>query len=220
MRGPGPKWHAKHDPAPAAIDSMPTLIGLQRRRLTLPTRASIGYVESQGLDAPDLFWSARGLVGTFSGADWIGSRLRPHTSVRAIGLIGPFPLLSCLLWPTRKFAMPAIAARSSTTIRTSLVKRRRLVAVTGDLDIKVFSEHLGGADNVVEALQGFDIICAMRERTPFPRAVIEKLPDLKLLITTGLRNASIDVAAAKERGIVVCGTPSASAIRPPASPSA
>jgi D-3-phosphoglycerate dehydrogenase len=80
--------------------------------------------------------------------------------------------------------------------------------VAGDLDIKVFNDHLGGADNVVKALQGFNIICAMRERTPFPRAVIEKLPDLKLLITTGLRNASIDVAAAKDHGVVVCGTPS------------
>src|SRR6202048_3380994 len=80
--------------------------------------------------------------------------------------------------------------------------------VSGDLDIKVFNEHLGGPDNVVKALQGFGIVCAMRERTGFPRAVIEKLPDLKLLITTGLRNASIDVVAAKERGIVVCGTPS------------
>ena len=80
--------------------------------------------------------------------------------------------------------------------------------VAGDLDIEVFKEHLGGTDDVVKALQGFDIVCAMRERTAFPRAVIEKLPDLKLLITTGLRNASIDVAAAKERGVVVCGTPS------------
>ena len=80
--------------------------------------------------------------------------------------------------------------------------------VSGDLDIKVFNEHLGGPDNVVKALQGFGIVCAMRERTAFPRAVIEKLPDLKLLITTGLRNASFDVAAAKERGVVVCGTPS------------
>ena len=80
--------------------------------------------------------------------------------------------------------------------------------VAADLDIKVFSQHLGGADNVIKALQGFTIVCAMRERTAFPRAVIEKLPDLKLLITTGARNASIDVAAAKERGVVVCGTPS------------
>jgi phosphoglycerate dehydrogenase-like enzyme len=80
--------------------------------------------------------------------------------------------------------------------------------VAGDLDIKVFNQHLGGAENVVTALQGFEIVCAMRERTAFPRAVIEKLPDLQLLITTGLRNASIDVAAAKERRVVVCGTPS------------
>jgi phosphoglycerate dehydrogenase-like enzyme len=80
--------------------------------------------------------------------------------------------------------------------------------VSSDLEIKVFNAHLGGADKVVPALQGFDVVCAMRERTAFPRAVIEKLPELKLLITTGLRNASIDVAAAKERGIVVCGTPS------------
>src|SRR5947208_17199301 len=80
--------------------------------------------------------------------------------------------------------------------------------VSNDLDIKVFNEHLGDPDNLVKALQGFNIVCAMRERTGFPRAVIEKLPDLKLLITTGMRNASIDVAAANERGVVVCGTPS------------
>src|SRR5439155_24050501 len=67
--------------------------------------------------------------------------------------------------------------------------------VSGDLDIKVFNEHLGGADNVVKALQGFNIVCAMRERTGFPSSVIEKLPDLTLLITTGMLNASIDVAA-------------------------
>jgi D-3-phosphoglycerate dehydrogenase len=78
--------------------------------------------------------------------------------------------------------------------------------VAGDLDIAVFNEHLGGPDNVVKALRGCEIVVAMRERTGFPRAVIEKLPDLKLLITTGMRNASIDVTAAKERGVVVCGT--------------
>ena len=81
-------------------------------------------------------------------------------------------------------------------------------SVAGDLDIKVFNDHLGRAENVVKALQGFPIVCAMRERTAFPRAVIERLPDLKLLITTGARNASIDVMAARERGIVVCATPS------------
>jgi phosphoglycerate dehydrogenase-like enzyme len=79
--------------------------------------------------------------------------------------------------------------------------------VWGDLEIQVFNAHLGAADKVIAALQGFEIVCAMRERTAFPRDVIEKLPQLKLLITTGMRNASIDVAAAKARGVVVCGTP-------------
>jgi phosphoglycerate dehydrogenase-like enzyme len=79
--------------------------------------------------------------------------------------------------------------------------------VSGDLEIEVFNAHLGAADKVIATLEGFDIVCAMRERTAFPRDVIEKLPQLKLLITTGMRNASIDVAAAKARGIVVCGTP-------------
>src|SRR5262245_66690924 len=68
--------------------------------------------------------------------------------------------------------------------------------VTGDVEFKAFNEHLDGADNVVKALQDYEIVVAMRERTAFPRAVIEKLPKLKLLITTGMRNASIDMAAA------------------------
>src|SRR3984885_762611 len=78
--------------------------------------------------------------------------------------------------------------------------------VKDDLDIKVFNEHLGGPDKVIAALQGFQIVIAMRERTGFPKAVIDALPDLKLLITTGMRNASIDTEAAKARGVTVCGT--------------
>jgi phosphoglycerate dehydrogenase-like enzyme len=80
--------------------------------------------------------------------------------------------------------------------------------VTDGVEIKVFNRHLGSADNVVSALQGFAIVCAMRERTPFPRAVIERLPDLRLLITSGMRNASIDLGAAKDHGVLVCGTES------------
>jgi phosphoglycerate dehydrogenase-like enzyme len=79
--------------------------------------------------------------------------------------------------------------------------------VSGDLEIKVFNEHLGSADQVIAALKDFPIVCAMRERTAFPRAVIDALPELKLLITTGMRNASIDLEAAKARGVIVCGTP-------------
>jgi D-3-phosphoglycerate dehydrogenase len=78
--------------------------------------------------------------------------------------------------------------------------------VTGDVDVTVFNERLGDEAAVARALQGYGIVCVMRERTPFPRTLIERLPDLKLIVTTGLRNASIDVAAARDRGITVCGT--------------
>lgn len=79
--------------------------------------------------------------------------------------------------------------------------------VKGDVEIEVFNEHLGGAEQVIAALKSFAIVCAMRERTAFSRTVIEALPNLKLLITTGMRNASIDLEAAKARGVIVCGTP-------------
>ncbi len=78
--------------------------------------------------------------------------------------------------------------------------------VKTDVEFTVFKEHLGGPDKVIAALQDFEIIVAMRERTPFPKQVIDALPKLKLLITTGMRNASIDTEAAKARGVTVCGT--------------
>ena len=79
-------------------------------------------------------------------------------------------------------------------------------ALAKDAEIKVFNAPLGGDDDVIKALQGFAIVNMMRERTPFPRKVIEGLPDLKLLITTGARNNSIDLKACAERGVTVCGT--------------
>src|SRR6185437_9314334 len=75
-----------------------------------------------------------------------------------------------------------------------------------DVDVKVFTDPIGGPDAVIKALQGFAVVMMMRERTPFPRKVIEGLPDLKLLITTGARNNSIDLNACAERGVTVCGT--------------
>jgi D-3-phosphoglycerate dehydrogenase len=79
-------------------------------------------------------------------------------------------------------------------------------ALAKDVEIKVFTAPIGGDEAVIKALQGFAVVCMMRERTPFNRKVIEGLPDLKLLITTGARNASIDLKACAERGITVCGT--------------
>ena len=78
--------------------------------------------------------------------------------------------------------------------------------ITKDVEVKVFNAPLGDDDAVIKALQGFAIVNMMRERTPFMRKVIEGLPDLKLLITTGARNASIDLKACAERGVTVCGT--------------
>lgn len=80
--------------------------------------------------------------------------------------------------------------------------------VSAEAEVVVFDDHISGIDAVAERLKGFDIVCAMRERTPFSRDLIEKLTDLKLLITSGPRNASIDVAAASEHGITVCTTAS------------
>jgi phosphoglycerate dehydrogenase-like enzyme len=73
-------------------------------------------------------------------------------------------------------------------------------------ELVVFADHLKDVGEVAARLADFDAVVAMRERTAFPRALLEKLPRLKLLVTTGMRNASIDVGAAVERGIVVCGT--------------
>jgi phosphoglycerate dehydrogenase-like enzyme len=74
------------------------------------------------------------------------------------------------------------------------------------VDITVFNQPFASQDTAISALRDFEIILAMRERTPFPRAMFDALPKLKLLITSGMRNAAIDLTAAKDKGVVVCGT--------------
>ncbi|SHN13085.1 D-2-hydroxyacid dehydrogenase family protein [Roseibium suaedae] len=71
-------------------------------------------------------------------------------------------------------------------------------------EIRFFDQPLG--EGLIEALQDFDVVCLMRERTPFPASFIQALPRLRLIVTTGPRNLSIDVAAAKAQGVTVCGT--------------
>jgi phosphoglycerate dehydrogenase-like enzyme len=78
--------------------------------------------------------------------------------------------------------------------------------IAKDVEIKVFNKPFGSPEETIKALQGFAVVVGMRERTPFPRKVVEALPDLKLLITTGARNNSFDVKACAERGVTVCGT--------------
>ncbi len=75
-----------------------------------------------------------------------------------------------------------------------------------EVGIEVFNQYIEGETAAAEALQGFDVVVGMRERTPFPKSLIDALGDLKLLVTSGMRNLSFDMAAARERGIVVSGT--------------
>jgi phosphoglycerate dehydrogenase-like enzyme len=79
-------------------------------------------------------------------------------------------------------------------------------SVASRAEITVFNDHIADPDAVVERLLPFDVICVMRERTPLRREVIERLPRLRLIASTGSRNASIDMAAAEEKGIRVTAT--------------
>jgi phosphoglycerate dehydrogenase-like enzyme len=78
--------------------------------------------------------------------------------------------------------------------------------VPDEWQLVALEQHIDDADELVEALSDAEIVVAMRERTPFTATILDRLPDLKLLITTGMANAAIDVAAAHRNGIVVCGT--------------
>ncbi len=73
-------------------------------------------------------------------------------------------------------------------------------------DVEFFQDHIMEEDKLVERLKDFDLVMGMRERTPFTRSIMSRLPKLRLLITTGRRNASFDMEAASELGITVCGT--------------
>ena len=75
-----------------------------------------------------------------------------------------------------------------------------------DTEIQVFRDHLFDEDAIVKRLKDFEIVMAMRERTPFPRSLLEQLPKLKLLTTTSMLNRAIDVESGMELGITVCGT--------------
>jgi phosphoglycerate dehydrogenase-like enzyme len=72
--------------------------------------------------------------------------------------------------------------------------------------VAIFNDHLADSDAVVKRLQPFDIVCVMRERTPMTRAIIERLPKLRMIASTGSRNASIDLKAAEEQDVQVVHT--------------
>ena len=75
-----------------------------------------------------------------------------------------------------------------------------------DAEVEVRHEHLADPDELVAARHGAEVVVAMRERTPFPAAVFDRLPGLRLLVTTGMANAAVDLAAAAAHGVTVSGT--------------
>ena len=108
------------------------------------------------------------------------------------------------------------------TLRCAVLDDYQHVALTaadwtplvGRVQTTAFSEHFENEDTLVDAVADADIIVIMRERTPFPTALFARLPRLKLLVTTGMRNAAVDLGAARAHSVTVCGTASSSA--PPA----
>ena len=83
-----------------------------------------------------------------------------------------------------------------------------------NVEVKSFGEHFGTESELIDAIKDAEIVVIMRERTPFRASLFAKLPRLQLLVTTGMRNAAVDLAAAATHGVTVCGTTSSS--RPPA----
>ncbi|MDF9801744.1 phosphoglycerate dehydrogenase-like enzyme [Streptomyces sp. HB372] len=82
--------------------------------------------------------------------------------------------------------------------------------VTADVEVVSFTEHLATEDEAAVALAGFDIVVTLRERVPFPADLFARLPRLRLLVASGMRNSVIDFDAAKRHGVTVCGTASSS----------
>ena len=79
-------------------------------------------------------------------------------------------------------------------------------SLSSQCSVTVFHDHLTNEGAIAERLKDFDVVMALRERTPFPRSLLEQLPNLKLIASAGMRNAAIDMDAATELGILVCGT--------------
>ena len=70
------------------------------------------------------------------------------------------------------------------------------------IELKIFNEYIGDVSNLSEKLSDYDVLCLMRERTPLPRSLINKLPNLKLVITSGMWNASVDSDTLKKKNII------------------
>ena len=74
------------------------------------------------------------------------------------------------------------------------------------IDLDIFNNYIGSEENLSNILSKYDVLCLMRERTPLPGLLIKRLPNLKLVITSGMWNAAVDIEALKKRNIIFCGT--------------
>ncbi|GAA3031757.1 D-2-hydroxyacid dehydrogenase family protein [Kitasatospora albolonga] len=107
---------------------------------------------------------------------------------------------------------------ADTTLRCAVLDDFQAVATTvadwsplaGRVEVTSFTEHFGSEDELADALADFDIVVTLRERVPFPAPLLDRLPRLRLLIASGMRNSVIDYAAAERNGVTVCGTASSS----------
>ena len=122
--------------------------------------------------------------------------------------------------PSRRYPRYRVSGFSSFTLE-SLMKRLAIIddyqnvalemtdwsPLAEDVSISVFNDHLQDESALADRLRDFEIICVMRERTPFPETLLKRLPRLEHLFTPGMGNASIDVAAARRLGVVVSGSP-------------
>ena len=117
------------------------------------------------------------------------------------------------------FFQPPIEAANHPRLKTAVLDDYQGVAqaygdwsrLNNHIDLTIYTEHIEDEAELVNVLQPYSIIVIMRERTPFPASLLRQLPNLKLLVTTGMRNASIALDTAKELGIVVSGTAGAGA---------
>ena len=75
-----------------------------------------------------------------------------------------------------------------------------------DVDLDIYNDHLSDEAEIAARLESYEVVVAIRERTPITQSLLDRLPNLKLLVTPGMRNAAIDLAGCAQAGITVCGT--------------
>jgi phosphoglycerate dehydrogenase-like enzyme len=127
------------------------------------------------------------------------------------GFSGTANLVNAAIW---MFCLHTVDMTTNDIVRIAILDDYQDIALgiadwtslTGRADVTSFTDHLFDPDDLVNRLASFDVVVLMRERTPFPAELLSRLPQLRLLVTTAMSNASIDITAAAAQGVTVCGT--------------